>query len=620
MAGFSAMRQGVIAALVAIIMAAAVMAAGTVVLQAVTRDSLVSLEQAREAGVAGVGRSVADQLSRALGYGIPIDALYGLDRYLATLIEGSPSLEAATVVVPDGTVIHATDQGSADPGSEGVAFPVIVDGETVAEVRLVPAPTLLGPAMERLWMALALTAAAVGLMGGVACLLFLRRHHAVAHDRLRALFAAAVADRFPAFPAPTATGSVARSLMAFDAALDPLRRAARVLSDAVATVRAIDFDDSLADRLAPMIAPARARMALVETDRRSEAAWTEVPTAGIWLLVGLAGLYATLIPFVANFAVDRQSAVLSASTLPAVVLAAEAAAGLLGAWVGRRTPPTVRPAASALGVLVVGIAAMLVYGTRDFGSFVQYRALGAAGLGLAAGATLGRSPDGMRSLVLPVLLGSVLLAGPLIGGLLGEALGRRTAFLTVGVAFIAAAFATLAVRPLQRSGDAPPGDVSVSTGMLMAAAGAAVGSTLAVWIPTGAGYGDYLSGALWIAAAGLGAAVVPLRSPWVGIVLTAGAMVVLDFGVEHPAFEHPGGLFALLIAFGAGLRALFESSARLVSAEAFAGGAAGLAAGAFAFAMSEPAGVPPLSAAGALVVLLAGSALILAGRSEREER
>src|SRR4029079_17375129 len=88
------------------------------------------------------------------------------------------------------------------------------------------------------------------------------------------------------------------------------------------------------------------------------------------------------------------------------------------------------------------------YWCHDYNAFVALRAAaGLAGGFLAEGIVAGSGPDLDRRDFLAAVVFPTLLAGPTFGSLLTEAVGRRAAFLAIGVAMLAAApFIAIAYR------------------------------------------------------------------------------------------------------------------------------------------------------------------------------
>lgn len=604
-------RDLLIAALLGLIVAAAAALATLSLHQAATRDSLPSLVQTNQAGVEAIGRSVADQLARALGYGIPLESLHGVEPYLAALVDGAPSLQGMALATLDGRTLHSAGH-SATPSGTSMAFSVLVEGVPRAELVLTPAPPLVGPAIDRLWVALLANSAVTGLIGAVVVLAFLRRHHDAARDRLRTQFSDARADRYRSLPPVTETGAVARAFAAYDGALDPVRNATRSLSDAVATVRAIDFDGSLSERVSTLTEPAGSLLAISDPDRTDRADRTEQARGAAWLLVGLLGLYATALPFVANFAIDRQSNLVPSAFWPVLPPIVEASAGLLAFVIGRRLPDWARRPAAAAGLLAVAVACAMVFGTRDYTLFLGYRVGAAAGLGVAAGAMLGAGAVRTARPWVPTVLIAVLTVGPVVGGLLGEAFGRRAAFLTIGCAFAMASLAPLFLHPTTGGRASRPAPPALQGRVFAVAAGMAAGGTFLVWMPIRLGYEDYLADGLWIGLAGLAAAAVRLRRPPVSAGLLVAGLVLTGLPTQLPELWWLG-----LVGIGLGLRGLLDGGPATPGGVDWPMAIIGSALGSLAVGAGESVGLPPLMGLAALCTAVVAAGGLLPPRRDR---
>lgn len=595
-----------VAVLLGLVTALAVGIATIVLHQVATADSLPSLLQANQAGITAIGRSVADQVAQALGYGIPLEALHGVEPFLATLVNGSPGLDAMGLATLDGRLLHASGE------VEGaIAFPVMVDGIARAELLLSPAEPLVGPVTDRLWLTLAVTCGLAGLLAGAATLTFLARHQAVARDRLQDLFAQLHADRFDTVPEPSGTGLVADAFTALDRALDPLRTATRALSDAVATVRAIDFDGSLSDRVTALVTPVERVMVLAGADRLVPADRSYSATGALWLSIVIAGLYAASMPFVANFAIDRQSGVVPTAFWPILPTAVEALVAVIAGSIGLRLVPWIRRPAAIAGLVACGVAYTLVHGTRDYADFVLYRGIAAAGLGIAVGALLSGQATRLLQGWTGLLLFGVVVAGPVTGGLLGEAIGRRAAFLTIGLGFLLAALLPLMIQPVPRHSQPDATGPRLAERLRSIAAGLAFGGLFWVWMPVRVGYENYLVDGLWIGLAGLCAAVIPV--PWrsLGLVLLVAGLIGLGWPGVAALSIGPA-----MVAIGLGLRGMVGSNRAADGSTVWGMGLVGVSAGALAVGVFESFGYPPLVGVAALTGVIGAFALLVA-RSPR---
>lgn len=602
----SNLRSGLLAALVGLTIAGAVGIGGGLMMQAAARQSLPTLTEATQTGVETVGRTVAEQLGRALGYGIPLDGLYDLDGYFGKITAGSPTIDGLALRDLSGKTVYAT---GAD--IEGTGFPVTVDGTPRATLVLSAAPPLLGPAIDRLRIALAANAILVGLIGGVLVFLLLTRHYAPSRSRLGALMHDAMNDRFPPLPPQRGSGSVAKAYHAYDRCLEALRVAARTLDDAVATVRAIDFDGSLTQKLEPIVNPVAGILSLSALDDAAKPAWRDRSAGAIWLAVIVAGTYAMTMPFVANFAVDRQWAYAPPAWWPALPAIVEVVAAMLAFVVVRGMSDIGRPIVAAVGLVVAGFATASVFWAHDYTLFLELRGAAGAGLGTAVAALASRQAIAERSPFTAILLLTVLVAGPVVGALLGEAVGRRMSFFVTGCMILVLVPVALIVRRANAGAPAPtPADPWRL--MPLAAAGVAIGSTLLVWLPAGPGYENYLASGLMFAVAGLAAATVPIRSPFVAAALVAVGMIAGSYPGSPLAIG-----FAAMALLGAGLGGLVAAGRSHLD-EAVAPLGIGIAVGAASIGLAGLLNLPPLAPAAGLAAVLALAGGAVAVRAAHE--
>ncbi len=598
-------RDVLLAGLVGVVIALAVGAGAAGLLRAASQQSLPILEEATEASAETVGRAVADEIGRALGYGIPLDRLYAVDRYFQTIVAGSPIVKALALRGTDGQVVVETA-----PAVEGVAFPVLLDGAEAATLVLAIAPPLVGQAIDRLRLALACVSILAGLIGGVVAHLYLTHHVAAGRRRLDDRMRAAIEGRYELLPPGKGRGAVATAFRAYDTCIAGLMRSAHTLEDAVATVKAIDFDGSLSRRVQPIVEPVSAVMAVNQpVAGPSEARRSE---AGAWIAVVVVGIYAISAPFVANFAIDRDWTHVSEAWWPVLPIAAVALAAAAGFLLARLVAAGAPGLVAAGGLAMSAVAVAAVAWTRDYIGFLELRALAGAGLGVALTALL---PAGARRFAgtAGIVLFTGLLAGPMVGGLLGEAIGRRMTFLVAGCLLFAMMPAVLSVA---RDGAATMLPETsrrrrFASAAAICAGGVSVG-TLLVELPAGPGYDDYVTGALMFATVGMAAWLLPLRSLVAGALLTAAGLAIATNPGLHSAAV-PGGLLLM----GAGLRGL-ASARRARMGDAVVAASLGIATGAAAVGASSILALPQYAVAAGGVVLLGLVGALAAPRGQSD--
>ncbi len=495
-----------IASLAGVALMVVVGAGSALMLRAAEQKALPELAETIRDGGDAVGTAVAGQIGKALDYGIPLDGLVGVDSYFDGVIAGVPTVEALALVDPDDKTLFSTR-----PEVSGLTFPVISGGQERASVILSPAPPYFGRALERLRAALAVTAILTGLVGAAIVYLVLRRQISAGRESLRGMMRRVAAGDLPAMQPATGRGATVDAMAAFERCTTPLKASLNRLEDEVAVVRAIDFDGSLAAGLGPVLEPVAVLRSAADSNAAVPARYQDSQFA-LWLLALAVGFYALVLPFVANFAIDRQWAYTAPAWWPVLPWICQSLAAFAGYALARGLPAHFRSSAALTGLVVAGTAFAGITWARDYGPFLGFFSASGAGLGVAV-ATFAADRDGLRrdtTFSLIVIL-AALFAGPLLGGLLGEAIGRRTTFLTSGALLAATGFLSLSVRWNPGQDDTAHADrAGAGISALLfdpgVAAGIAIGALAIVWTPMSIGFDDYLTGGLLIAVIGAGVA------------------------------------------------------------------------------------------------------------------
>lgn len=611
------------------------------------------LQRSHEQLADAIGRSLAERLEHALAHGIPLDRLHGVDRHFDAIAESTPSVAALALAAPGGTPLAVG--GRAERAGDAVfTHPVRRNGVVVAEVRAFVSPPDIGALRRRLAVSLAAAAGLCGLAGGALTSGLMLRRLRAARAALRGEMRRPGSRSRDDAAAATASGAVRRAFAAIRAEAAPLQRARAALRDAVATVRAIDFDGSLTRRMDAVLAEMRdhAGRALRVADPDAGAAeirtaadrvrdgWRGGRETSAWVATAALALGAAALPFVSNFAVDREWDVLGPPWWPALPMLAEGLCMAIGAFAARAFASDggrIAGFAVAAALCLAAVGTGAVYVVRDYETALALRAVAGAGLGLALGRLTMGAPAGARSsrlgdggrrddlrAALPTWVLAAGVMGPVLGGLLGEALGRRLALLTLGSGIALAALATAATLrlPPVAAGRAAPGAGSGSV-MAAAAIGLALGAVFWVWLPTGPADRAYLEAGLLAAAAGLGALAAgrSLGPRWGALAAAAGlvgagaaphlaAVGALDKVVQTAVL---GGAFVLV---GTGLRGVLDAAPDAPRALPAAG--LGLAAGAALAGASNAFGVPaPWSAAAVLLAVASALPSRIARRRRR---
>ncbi|MEM8854736.1 MAG: hypothetical protein AAGD34_13625 [Pseudomonadota bacterium] len=383
--------------------------------------------------------SLADDVGRAVALGIPLEEIYQADQYLQNTLIASP--EASAVAVVDGNEQMLYQAGIAmSEASEVVRTPILADRQTVGAVLIVPSHDIVHEAMLHL-IALGL---AVALVAGCAVGAWFRIQRLERVDLPRARFVAggrSVARGHFADYSPPASGSPFRPLGILAARLTtPVRRAHRILLALADEVRALDTAGAHAKDIAQSVAPVapywfeRARLSGIA---QAGGAW--------WIAIAFALGEATR-GLTASFAADRIGNDPFATIAVGGAVGADALGSVLGLLFALALKGRYAKAAIAVGLALAGVGLGITIQLRDPLTFVAMQMLAGFGLWLALFSALCQRGTLTR---LPWRAALLLLAawatGPVIGGILAEAEGRRLAYATVGAALLAMALLSLLV-------------------------------------------------------------------------------------------------------------------------------------------------------------------------------
>lgn len=588
------------AALVAAVVALAVGLTGHLLLETGLRQSKPSLEEATRTGATAVGQAVAQQIAHAIELGIPLDRLPGTEAYLQRIVESSPQVDGMALLDGSGGTIAATR-----PDVEGERFPIAVGGVRATLVVAAESP-LIDQAVGQARMALAVATLFSGVLAGGIVVFFFAFRQNPARQRFLDDLARVAGGDFTVRPAGEERGPLAEATRALSARVEGVKAARRGLAEASATIRAIDFDGSLGSRVDAIQRPIeeRYRFAQDQDDELQSAVAAEDRSAA-WRVALIAGLYATAFPYVANFAIDREPVGISAAWIPILPLLAEIIAIVLGSLLAR-TRLGRGGTMLALGSLALGASLAGTYWCRDYDVFVMLRA--AAGFSgsfvVAALLTHFRIDLGRKSLSL-LLVFAALFAGQLLAGIYGEAIGRRSGFLMLGLAvLLATPFIAIGTQSMVRHGPPAaarrrPNGYDVLLGLSVVPAAAAI----LVILPAGIGYDDYLTTGMAVAALALATLAVPALPVVASAAAPLAAAAVLHYPVSPPALTMIVACAAIGVGLGGAMKSVIAEAGRpwtavgagVVAALALAGVAAQLA---IPFAAVVAAAAVLLAAAG----------------------
>ncbi len=547
-----------------------------------------------------IGSAVADTVGRAVGFGIPLRDLYGVDAYLEDIIRRNPEVAAIAIADDSGQTLFQVPPEA--PTGPQVSVQIPVGAVAVGLIVVTPSQRILDVVARTLAVTVLSASLFGALLAGILARAFateridLRQGRLVAS--LRALARGGFGDYSPVggdSPLHTLGAALARRLA-------PVRREARQALALADEIRAVDFDSSLGPRVDEALAPIEGKIRFDATHppgrRRTWKGWWAVPL----LLVGT-----SVHPLVPSFAFDRLDPGLLQSLEVSASVAAQflgCAFGLLAALLLARGSPA---ATVGFGTLLAGAATAATAITRDPTVFLVLRFCAGLGLWAALWVVLLQPGFRLRRPWFWSLMVLAALAGSGLGGLVAEALGRRDAFAAAGLGIVVLGLIVVAL--VERPHTVPRLRLVPRPAELVA-----VGTSFAVamtWLELALGTGDvrynYAELGLHFCLAGVAAAgvFVARRTPGAAIgLLIAAAGPALGALVPELA-----AIASLLVGLG-GAMALVAVGGRVWAPEgAFAaviGGVAGaaVAAGAAWFDVEPAIAAAIVGVAGAAVTAL----------------
>jgi hypothetical protein len=513
------------AAIVGAVVAIAVGLAAWLLLDAGLRRATPSLEQASRTGAAAVGQAVAGQFSHALNLGIPFDKLPGVDPYLKRIVDNSPQVDGLAIVDSAGKTLFTTRGGL-----EGECFPISGNGVQATLVVATESP-LIEQAVLQVRIALAIAALLAGAVAGGLIACFVAFHLKPAQGRLLDDMERVVKGDFSAHLHSEDRGPQFAASRALSHSIERVKAARRGMVEAVATIRAIDFDGSLGRRVDAILKPIDSRYAFADAGEDKDGFAEAASRGGVWRVALLLGLYAAAFPYVANFAIDRESDVVPLPWLPVLPLLAELAAALAGALLGR-TRAGGSGALLTLAGIVLAVVLGATYWCRTYDVFVMLRACaGLSGGFIAAALLVHRRIDLPPPSLATVLIFSALFAAPLASGLYAEAIGRRSGFLVLGIAMLVATpFLAVGSGAAGKSSGASRAMHSFTLpDLLLGLATVPAAAMVLVGLPAGIGFDNYLVGTGAAAVLAIAALAAPALSPLAcGTALLLAAVALFD--------------------------------------------------------------------------------------------
>lgn len=425
-----ARRSDRFAVVVGLVVALAIACAASATLYLVERSHHDDLALTTERVTRSIGSAVADTVGRAVGFGIPLKELYGVDDYLADIIRRNPEVSAISIADDGGRTLFSVPPAPSSR-AKTIAVQIPVGAAAVGLILVTPSQRIL----DFVTRTLVVTALAASLFGGLLAAILTRVFAAERVDMrqarlvgsLRSMAAGGFGDYSPVgvdSPLLPLGVSLARRVA-------PIRREARQALALAEEIRAIDFDATLGPRVDEALAPLEGKLRFDTTHpptrRRTWKGWWAVPL----LLVGSA-----VHPLVPSFAFDR----LDPGFLQALEVAASVGAQSLGCVLGMLVALAVAdrmPApAVGLGTLLAGAATAATAVIRDPAVFLTLRFAAGFGLWLALWVVVLQPGFRLRRPWFWGLMVLAGLAGSGLGGLVAEAFGRRDTFAFTGAALV----------------------------------------------------------------------------------------------------------------------------------------------------------------------------------------
>lgn len=385
-----------------------------------------------------IGSAVADTVGRAVGFGIPLRDLYGVDAYLEDIIRRNPEVAAIAITNDSGETLFAVPREAT--GGTPVSVQIPVGASAVGLIVVTPSQRILDVVARTLAVTVLCASLFGALLAGILARAFAAERLDLRQGRLVAALRALARGGFGDF-SPVGGDSPLHPLgAALARRLAPVRREARQAMALADEIRAIDFDQSLGPRVDEALAPIEGKVRFDTTHppvrRRTWKGWWAVPL----LIVGTA-----VHPLVPSFAYDR----LDPGLLQALEVSAAVAAQFLGCALGLLAALSVArgfPAAAVgFGTLIAGGATAATALIRDPTLFLALRFCAGLGLWVSLWVLLLQPGFHARRPWFWALMALAALAGSGLGGLVAEALGRRDTFAAAGLAIVVVGLVSLAL-------------------------------------------------------------------------------------------------------------------------------------------------------------------------------
>ncbi len=429
-------RSDLYGAAVGAVVALLVFLAGAWSISEMQRAQTPTLTDSTQRLGVSVGRSVAQTIQLALGYGIPFDQIYDVQGYLEEVMSANAELAAIRIQNLQGDIAYSRER-TIETGDKDFYHPlevtvwIIHQGQRVGHVGL----TMSGEATWDVSLHQYLLLIALTLLAGLATLMAVRillvERWELPRSHLMASLSATARGNFSDFSKLPDVSPVTQVSHLAERARAPVRDRAREVSYLAEELKSIDLDGSLGRRV---------DVAVEEVERSYRFDRPQRLEADLWwpgwlnLLLVLVGTMT--LPLIGGFAADRVGFNLLASSAATAALALEAIGGLLGllvavAWKCRGP---LRRIVHGLSIVLAAGAIGVTYELHDLTPFLALRPVAGFAVFFTVFSVI-QAPG--RSLRGPWYCGMLLLAGlvigPALGSLLADGFGRRLAFLVTGV-------------------------------------------------------------------------------------------------------------------------------------------------------------------------------------------
>lgn len=523
-----------------LVVMAIILLTGLVGRQIIERERTNEIRAATEQLLASVAETVASDVGRALGYGIPLDDIYGAEPYLEAVAAANSEVAGIALTDPQGRVLAVG--GALPTGAAGIERQVEVNGQVLAVIKVAATNSFTRQAARDRLLILLASAAIAGMLAALLLRLMLLEGTDLPLARLQSSLRSIGRGQFGDYTAYERRGPVLLLAASATRVIIPIRHGYRQLLAAAREITAVDLDHSAQPRLQGAMDLISTTYTFAGGDRsRRVHAW-----AGWWLVAALL-LGEAVRPLVGGFAADRAPGTSAEPMRVALVFLAQSAAGAVGlvlAWRLRGGPVL-----AGFALALCGLATLSVEWLYSGGLFLASRAgaalmltLGAGTLALSGGVRLRRPWLGLATLI------AVAGCGPSLGSLLGELLGRRLAYATLGGGLL---LLGICLALTQRSGHRGPWSGHAVGRRSVLALGAAA---LVV--------NGWLFGQL---------AAFPLRYDYALMALLLATLAAAAALAALPRWGLPNALAVLLAAAGPGIGLLEHSLWSMILAAAIAG-------------------------------------------------